>query len=72
MIRNKSDLRKKIKEVNALKKNVFSNPFGFNKYQLEKMNNAFERNRKIINSVEPLPADEPVQPIVSAQPKQQD
>lgn len=69
MIKNKSTLRKKIKEANALKKDIYSNPFGMNVYQLSKIQKEYS---KIISSAEPQPVDEPVEPKVSAQPKQLD
>ena len=69
MIRNKSELRKKIKEVNALKKDIHSIPFGISKYQLQKLERLYS---KFTNSVEPQPDTQHYEPNLSGQPKQRD
>jgi len=50
MIHNKSQLRKKIKESNALKKDIHSTPFGVSKYQMEKMESLYAKHREAINN----------------------
>lgn len=43
MITNKSELRKKIKEANALKKNIHYNPFGISTHQMQRLEKQYER-----------------------------
>ena len=69
MIRNKSELRKKIKEVNALKKDIHSVPFGISKYQMQKIEKLYS---KFTNSVEPQLDKQHSEPNLSVQPKQRD
>jgi len=50
MIHNKSQLRKKIKEANTLKKDIHSTPFGVSKYQMEKLDRLYAKHREAIDS----------------------